>query len=222
MDIVAHIEASFVQHRNPTKAAEMAAYLKNQFPFFGLQRDERWPHYRSAWTAHPIGNSEELEAVVRAAWGKPQREFHYFAIETVIRYKKYLQPHHLSFIHHCITHRSWWDTVDMFAGKIGGYFFQQFPDLITNGPDQWVKSNNLWLIRSAILNQLFFEADNFDENRLFGYINLHKSNKEFFITKAIGWALRQYSKRQPESVKRFLDHADLQPLSRREAAKLFQ
>ncbi|MEQ8714767.1 MAG: DNA alkylation repair protein, partial [Cyclobacteriaceae bacterium] len=99
---------------------------------------------------------------------------------------------------------------------------QQFPELISKGPDQWAKSDNLWLIRSAILNQLFFAADNFDEKRLFGYINLHKSSKEFFITKAIGWALRQYSKRQPERVKWFLDHADLQPLSRREAAKLFQ
>lgn len=219
MEIIGHIEASFNQRENPTKAVEMAAYLKNQFAFFGLQRDERWPHYRSAWSAHPIGNGEELDAVVRAAWSRPQREFHYFAIETVIKYKKHLQSDQLSLIHHCITHKSWWDTVDMFAGRISNYFFQTFPHLIPEGPDQWVDSNNIWLIRSAILNQLFFEMDNFDEQRLFRYIDQHKSSKEFFITKAIGWALRQYSKHRPDRVQWFLDHSDLQPLSRKEAAK---
>ncbi|MEQ9301151.1 MAG: DNA alkylation repair protein [Cyclobacteriaceae bacterium] len=219
MEIITHIAASFQQNENPSKAVEMAAYLKDQFPFFGLPRDQRWPHYRSAWAAHPIGNSDELEAVIRTAWSQPQREFHYFAIETVIKYKKLLQADHLSLIHHCITHQSWWDTVDMFAGRISGYFFQQFPNLIPKGPDQWIGSDNLWLIRSALLNQLFFDMDHFDEQRLFRYILQHKANKEFFIAKAIGWALRQYSKQRPERVRWFLDHTELQPLSRKEAAK---
>ncbi len=219
MEIIDYIEKSFLEDANLAKAEGMSAYLKNQFPFFGLQRNERWPHYRSAWHNYPIGNGQELTDVTLAAWGQPQREFHYFAIETVVKYKKYLEPGHLRLIEYCITHQSWWDTVDMFAGKISGIFFQLFPELISTGPDQWVGSSNIWLIRSALLNQLFFDEDNFDEYRLFRYINQHKSSKEFFISKAIGWALRQYSKRRPDRVEAFLDSTTLQPLSVKEASK---
>lgn len=219
MAAVAFLKSRFEEHVHPAKAQEMAAYMKNHFSFYGLQRAERWPHFRSAWANYPISTGQQLEGVVREAWAETHRELHYFGMETLVKYNGYLEPYHLGLLKYCITHQSWWDTVDIIAGKIGGYFFQRHPGLIAQGPDQWVNSNNIWLIRSALLHQLYLDQEHFDEQRLFRYIEQHQSCKEFFIAKAIGWALRQYGKRAPDSVAHFVGRTQLQPLSRKEALK---
>ena len=86
--------------------------------------------------------------------------------------------------------------------------------------DQWINSENIWVARTAILHQLFYKADA-DPDRLFEYCIRRAGDKEFFIRKALGWALRQYSRVDPEGVRAFVaeNEAELSGLTKREALK---
>jgi 3-methyladenine DNA glycosylase AlkD len=113
--------------------------------------------------------------------------------------------------------KSWWDTVDAVAADIVGRLVQRHPALVKT-MDAWIADDNMWLQRTAILHQLRFK-DQTDEKRLFGYCLKHGSQKEFFIRKAIGWALREYSKTNPAAVKKFVKTAPLTNFSKKEAMK---
>jgi len=117
-----------------------------------------------------------------------------------------------------ITHKSWWDSVDNVVSFLAGPWLKKFSvaqPAITNA---WVNSDDMWLQRSAIIFQNGYKQYT-NEQLLFRYIRLHAHSKEFFIQKAIGWALREYSKTNPASVRIFVDSHTLAPLSRREALK---
>ena len=117
-----------------------------------------------------------------------------------------------------ITTNSWWDSVDFIAKHILGNYLFQFPDEIEKVVTECSSSENMWLNRSAILFQLGYKNQT-DAKRLFDICLQHKSSSEFFIQKAIGWALREYSKANPDEVVSFVAKADLKPLSQKEALK---
>lgn len=117
-----------------------------------------------------------------------------------------------------IQQNSWWDSVDTIASRLAGEYFKKFPqqkEAIVLG---WSNHENMWLNRTAILFQLSYKSET-DEDLLFQVIKQHLHSGEFFIQKAIGWALRQYAYTQPESVKQFVAANELKPLSKREALK---
>jgi len=118
-----------------------------------------------------------------------------------------------------ITHKSWWDTVDLVATKIAGTALSASPELIPAYADRWISSENIWLNRSALLFQLKFKKAT-GTNLLFSYILKCASMHEFFIRKAIGWALREYSKTTPDLVRTFVESQKLSPLSRKETLKI--
>ena len=124
----------------------------------------------------------------------------------------------IEFIEFMIVNKPWWDTVDWVASHHAGTYFKMFPHLIREKTGAWMNSENIWLQRSALLFQLKYKRHT-DEKLLFDYILKLKDSKEFFIRKAIGWALREYSKTAPESVVHFVETTELSGLSRREALK---
>jgi 3-methyladenine DNA glycosylase AlkD len=128
-------------------------------------------------------------------------------------------PEDIKIIEYMITTKSWWDTVDMVAASLAGKYFIQYPDSIRKVTGEWIKSDNIWLKRSALLFQLKYKAKT-DFNLMCEYIRKEASHKDFFIRKAIGWVLREYSKTNSDSVKYFISNTVLSPLSKKEGLKI--
>ena len=120
-----------------------------------------------------------------------------------------------------LTHNSWWDTVDFIAPKLIGAYFVSFPDQRDAYVNKWLLSKNIWLQRSCIIFQLL-RKEKTDTEFLEKIINSLLGSKEFFINKAIGWALRDYSRTDAEWVKHFASKTDVHPLSKREALRLLK
>ncbi|MFB5663278.1 DNA alkylation repair protein [Alteribacillus sp. HJP-4] len=210
-----------IRHRNPDNAGPMQKYMKNHFSFIGLKSQERrnltYPFLREhEWHRPPL--KKEL---LRKVWGLKEREYQYAVVDALDLYQKHLQEEDIDFLIYCITEKPWWDTVDPLAAKICGSYFQAYPERIPEYTETWVTHENKWLRRTAILFQLKYKEST-DEDRLFDYIRSNADHNDFFIQKAIGWALREYSKTAPESVADFIEKEKLAPLSRREGMKHIQ
>ena len=122
-------------------------------------------------------------------------------------------------LEYLIVTKSWWDTVDSLAGGTVGIHFLRFPEVREQYLARWRASKNFWLRRTTILFQLGYEQ-NTDFDLLCDIIRENLGSNEFFINKAIGWALRQYARTDPKAVKKFVNATkELNPLSRREAMK---
>jgi 3-methyladenine DNA glycosylase AlkD len=147
-----------------------------------------------------------------------EREYQYLAIELMYRKRKLWTGDWLDLIETLILTKSWWDTVDGLAAKIAGTYFLRFSEFKEERIHRWIHSDNMWLNRSAIIFQLKFK-DEVDTQLLTKSILPHIKSREFFHEKAIGWALRQYSKFNPDWVRDFLVEYQLRPLSIREASK---
>lgn len=223
MDAQAYVSALtvwFRAHANPDKAAAMTAYMKNLFPFLGIQTPERNALLKSFIAEHgKPENEQDLERIVRLLWAEPERESQNVAMSLLDSRGKRTAVSRIRLLESLIVEKSWWDTVDFLAGNAAGKYLTHYPEHIPSYPDRWITSDNLWLRRSAILYQLGYKHQT-DEERLFRYVRACAHEKEFFIAKAIGWALRQYAKVKPEAVSAFVAVEPLQPLSRREALKL--
>jgi 3-methyladenine DNA glycosylase AlkD len=204
------------QHQNSENQEAMEAYMRNQFRFFGIRTPERTTLLRDFLKENGKPSIEELPAIVHSLWSEPQRECQYVALGLIDKQSKYLTKEHLPLLEEMIVTKSWWDTIDHIAPNQVGKIFQKEED--DTYIEKWIHSDNMWLNRIAILYQLKYKAKT-DEERLFRYIVMHHQSKEFFIQKAIGWALREYSKTNPEAVKSFIQSEELAPLSKREGLK---
>lgn len=210
MDIFETLEAA----ANPEKAVAMSAYLKDQFAFLGIQKPEREALTRDFLKQK---KNEPLDwAFVEACYGRPHREFHYLAVDYVLLMKDKLPPKDTARIESLITRRSWWDTVDMFNIPLG-VMSVKYPQ-VKETLRRWMSCDNLWLRRMSVIFQLHLKG-NTDTAFLAEAIENNLESKEFFINKAIGWALREYSKTDPGWVRAFLASHELAPLSVREAGK---
>jgi 3-methyladenine DNA glycosylase AlkD len=199
--------------RNPDTAEAMSAYMRDQFPFLGIKTPERREIVKSFLKLNP-----PEQEWTQALWELPEREYQYTALDILHKLRKKLGPHDLPFIESLITSRSWWDTVDLLASNIAGFILHKEPLLQAEYGEKWIHSDNMWLNRTAILYQLHYKKDR-DESTLYRYILTHAASPEFFLQKAIGWALREYSKVNPESVASFIERENLKPLSKREGLK---
>ncbi|WP_107037392.1 DNA alkylation repair protein [Brumimicrobium mesophilum] len=211
----------FEEERNPKIAKEQAAYMKNRFSFFGLKSPYRKDLQKPFLMKANLPEKSEAFELVKDLWEEPQRELHYFAQEFFAKYMKQLGKEDLEIIEWLIVRNSWWDTIDFLATKPLAEYFKKFPDERRETLDRWMKTENIWLQRSAILFQLKYKKDT--DLELLRYVILELADsKEFFIKKAIGWILREYAKTKEEWVLEFLAENELQPLSVREARKLIR
>ena len=148
-----------------------------------------------------------------------EREFQYGALDFGKQFKKLFTPESILFIGECVTTKSWWDTVDTVASHVTGAVVYQYPKT-GKVMDKWIDDENMWIRRTAILHQLNFK-DRTNEERLFCYCEKRMHESEFFIRKAIGWALRQYSYVDGNAVIQFVKHnkSELSTLSKTEGLK---
>ena len=199
------------------KGAE--AYMKNQFKFFGIYTTERRKISNDYIKEVGVLSANELDKTVKALWKMPNREFQYVAMELIAFHKKYWTEDIIELTEFCIINKSWWDTVDNIASLILANYFKLFPHQIKPVTNKWNKSNDFWLQRSSIMFQKTCKK-NTDTDLLSKYILNCNNSKEFFIQKAIGWALREYSKTNPAWVTEFVANNQLAPLSKREALRI--
>lgn len=216
-DAVASLQEALEAARDPSRAAGMAAYMRQQFPFLGIPTQERRRIAREA--LRPLGRPAEpdLQDLCRALYSLDEREYQYAAVDHAAANIGVCGSTFLAAARWMITTRSWWDTVDGLAARVAGPLVLHDPALAAE-MDAWTEDANMWLARSAILHQLRYK-DRTDRERLFRYCSKRAPDGEFFIRKAIGWALREYSKTDPEAVAAFVQAQSdaLSGLSRREA-----
>lgn len=199
---------------DPLRAAAMAAYMRGRFSFLGIQTTGR----RRATRAPMRAAAGDALAVAEALWQLPQREYQYVACDLLRQQAKHLPPDALPRLLALVRQHSWWDTVDSLAVSVGEMVLRHRELVVVM--DRLIADDDFWLRRVALLHQLSWKMQT-DEERLFAYCRRCAPEREFFIRKAIGWALRQYARVQPERVRAFLDaeRENLSPLSLREAGK---
>ncbi|UOK41369.1 MULTISPECIES: DNA alkylation repair protein [Flavobacterium] len=219
MYFVAELENAFIQNASLETAASMETYMKNNFSFFGIKTTPRREILKELWKTHKEEVKQNARTIVWKLFSKKEREFHYCAIEILTKeLKKNYIKEDILLIEKMITTHSWWDSVDTIAKYLLGNYLVQFPEETGKIISKFSASDNMWLNRSAILFQLDYK-DRTDAELLFSLCEKHKDSKEFFIQKAIGWALRDYSRFNPEGVRNFVSKTDLKPLSKREALR---
>jgi len=213
-DFAARIQQALTPLADAGRARGMAAYMKDQFAFFGIQTPPRRLATLAILRAYP---GDPVEAA-RELWALPEREYQYVAIDLLRQHHKRLKRSDLPALEGLVQEKSWWDSVDGLAVSIGKLVARE-PDLV-NRMDALIDAPDFWLRRIALLHQLD-RKEKTDTARLFDYCLRCADEREFFIRKAIGWALRQYARPDPLAVRGFLDaHRErLSGLSFREAAK---
>lgn len=203
---------------NPEQRDGMKAYMLNQFDFYGIKTPERDKIVKAYIKANPLKTIEEVNGIVRKMWTFKEREWQYAAIDLFRYHHPLWEEQVIDLIASCLKTKSWWDTVDGIGSDWIPVYFSYYPHQIIPITERWNKSDNIWLQRSSILFQRSYKK-NTNTHLLAEYILQHRLSKEFFIQKAIGWALREYSKTNPAWVKSFVESHDLAPLSKREALK---
>lgn len=210
------IQTLFRANGSHIDAKPMEAYMKNQFIFLGIRAGER--KKLLARFLKEQGEPVDLLGLVKILFQEEEREFQYVAIDLLSRYGKKQPSEAISVYEELVVQKSWWDTVDGLAGTVISNHFAMYPELIPSYNAKWIDGDNIWLARTAILFQLKYKEKT-DAELLFSNCEKWLDSKEFFIQKAIGWALRQYAKGSPEEVRRFVKSHPLAPLSKREALK---
>jgi 3-methyladenine DNA glycosylase AlkD len=208
----------FKENQHKKIAGEQAAYMRNQFDFLGISSPVRKELQKPFLQKKYLPGIEQIELITKQLWNEPYREFQYFAQEFVFQYRKKFEKKHIKLLEYMISHKSWWDTVDFIATKLAGNYFILYPEKRNKYIDKWKKSGNIWLQRSSILFQLKYKEQT-DFELLGSIIRQLNHTDEFFIDKAIGWALREYSKTNPGKVKEFIANTHLSKLSIKEGSK---
>lgn len=209
-------------HVDVSRAPAMRAYMRDQFPFLGIKTPER----RAACKAllKPQQNRKDLLANAQALWALPEREYQYVAVDLLARHSKNLLVDDLPALLELASEKSWWDTVDGLAGVVGDVVRRACQQRSNQGSalaymEQALHHADFWRRRIAMLHQLGWQLDT-DATRLFTFARCLAHEEEFFIRKAIGWALRDYAWHAPEAVREFLQATpELSSLTRREASK---
>lgn len=205
------------QHRNELLAESMSKYMQDKFRFLGVRGATRTEIYKKYFPDARKNKVIDWDFVERC-WNKEEREFQYVVVYYLKAMQKFLKRDDISRLKYLIVTKSWWDTVDLLARVVGSLVIR------IEGYDQimleWSKDSNIWLKRVAILYQLSLK-EKVDKQVLERILVNNLGDSEFFINKAIGWALRDYSKFNPEWVREFIkkNKDNMANLSIREASK---
>lgn len=214
--------AALAEAADPARAAKMQAYMKSELPYHGVPMAKVEQVERALFRELSFADASEWERAVLELWeGARFREERYVALAlTAHRSARAFQtPTAMPLYERLIVEGAWWDLVDELAHRVGG-ILRTHPQPMRKLLLKWSQDENLWKRRVAILSQLEFEEAT-DAAFLYACIEPSLGSKEFFLRKAIGWALRQYAHTNPEEVRRYVrEHESrLSPLSKREALK---
>lgn len=219
--LLSQIEAALRPLADASKAVPMRAYMLGQFAFLGIRATPRRQALRGlprldTWTA------TDLVSLAEALWDLPEREFQYVAVDLLSKHHRQLDLDSLARLLQLVQRSSWWDTVDGLAGVVGDILLRARAGQgdVQHPMDACLGHSNLWVRRVAMLHQLGWKAQT-DEARLLRYALALAPETDFFIRKAIGWALRDYARTRPQAVRDFLTQSEhrMSGLTRREAGK---
>lgn len=217
-DYMDRLGQAFRKWSNHEIAEGQAAYMRNQFSYLGLKSTTRKEILKPFFRKENKPQKDDLAQVVKFLWRKPEREYQYAAQELAAKYLRESEKGDIELFEWMIKTKSWWDTVDFIAATLVGNYFQKFPDERDQRIKAWLDSDNIWLQRTTLIFQLKYK-DQVDSELLAANIHTLLGTKEFFINKAIGWALREYGKVNPKWVVDFVAETELSNLSEREALK---
>ena len=215
------LKTTFEGNSNSHIARQQKAYMRHQFEYYGLNTELRRQLQKPFLVKEYLPEKKELNSIVKILWNKPQREYQYFAQELTFRYVKQIEKSDILLFEFMVTHKSWWDTVDFIATKLIGAYFKKYPEQKVPVVQKWIQSNNIWLQRSALIFQLKYKNE-LDKVLISTTINALLGTNEFFINKAIGWILREYSRTDPYWVVEFTNKTALSNLSNKEALRLIK
>ena len=207
----------FEENRNELLAESMSKYMQDKFRFLGVRGTTRTEIYKKYFPDTRKTKNIDWD-FVESCWNKEEREFQYVVVYYLKAMQKFLKREDISKLKYLIVTKSWWDTVDLLAKVVGSLVIR------IEGYDQimleWSKDSNIWLKRVAILYQLSLK-EKVDEIILDKILVNNLGDNEFFINKAVGWALRDYSKYNPECAREFIkkNKDNMANLSIREASK---
>ena len=213
LDLITDLE----ENRNELLAESMSKYMQDRFRFLGVRGATRTEIYKKYFPDARKTKTIDWD-FVENCWNKEEREFQYAVVYYLKAMQKFLKREDISRLKYLIVTKSWWDTVDLLAKVVGSLIIR------IKGYDQimleWSKDSNIWLRRVAILYQLSLK-DKVDKQVLDEILVNNLGDSEFFINKAVGWALRDYSKYNPEWVREFIkkNKENMANLSIREASK---
>ena len=213
LDLITDLE----ENHNELLAESMSKYMQDKFRFLGVRGATRTEIYKKYFPDARKTKTIDWD-FVENCWNKEEREFQYVVVYYLKAMQKFLKREDISRLKYLIVTKSWWDTIDLLAKVVGSLIIR------IEGYDQimleWSKDSNIWLRRVAILYQLSLK-DKVDKQVLDKILVNNLGDSEFFINKAIGWALRDYSKYNPEWVREFIkkNKDNMANLSMREASK---
>jgi 3-methyladenine DNA glycosylase AlkD len=210
---------------DPGRARDMSAYMRDRFPFIGIPTPRRRGLLAESWGDLPEPSPDELAAATDQLWRLAGREYQYAACDLLGRFLGTPRRAHrfgpgflTSAVLPLLTSKPWWDTVDSLRAVAVGPLVAAHPGLVET-MRTWVEDDDPWLVRSAVIHQLGYGRAT-DEALLLELCARRADDREFFVAKAIGWALRTHARHRPDAVRQFCtDHPELTPLARREALK---
>lgn len=219
-DSVALVREALTAAADPEKARAMARYMKTDMPFYGVQKPGRAPILRQLRREFPPADRNEYEALVLALWGLPHREEKYLAQGVAAAFPEFVVPASFPIYERFVVEGAWWDFVDDTATHLIRHLVLEFGEQTWPLVDRWNEDDDMWRRRSSLICQVG-ARERTDVDRLFRYCLARADETEFFIRKAIGWALRDYAYVDPEAVAGFVSshRGRLSGLSFREATK---
>lgn len=216
------IKTALAPHSDPDRALAMRAYMRHQFDFIGVPTPLRRKAVLPVFKRLPVDSAAQLLAYADVLWAMPAREYQYVATDLLARKWKTLAIEDIAHLLTMAQHASWWDSIDPLAGVVGDVVKAARADTpeAQATMDAALQHTSLWVRRIAMIHQLGWR-EHTDEDRLFGYARALAAESDFFIRKAIGWALRDYAWHVPDAVSRFLSASRdlMSPLTLREASK---
>lgn len=216
--VVAITKKALANQGDSVRAEGAANYMKHVAPFIGIATPERRALTKAVWTDLSLPTSDDLGTAALSLFALPQREYHYAACDLIAKYIACADEYFLAeYLEQLLTTKSWWDTVDgLVTAGVSPLCFRYDATKII---DEWSSSENIWLVRAAICHQRGWKLDT-DIDRVLEICGQHWNQKEFFIAKAIGWALRDITRFHPRAVGSFLQkHPSPNAVARREAER---
>ena len=211
----------FKLHKDQIQGKSMSKYMRDKFEYFGINSPTRKEISKPLLARKELPEMSEIPSIARELWKQPQRELQYFTLELLQKFERKCPEEWIRLFEDLIIEKSWWDTVDGLSANQVGAHFKRFPGLTKRYTKQWMESGNIWLQRTCLIFQLKYKNET-DFELMKSFIPTLADSNEFFIRKAIGWALRQYGKYNPNAVIKYVENQPMSPLSRKEALKLLR
>ena len=202
-ELARHVTAQLKRLADPAKAVAMAAYMKTAQPFFGVSTPMRIAMLKTMGDRFAPPDQKSYARSVMALWKLPHREQRYCAITFARRYEQFITPASMPLYERMVREGAWWDFVDEIAVNLVGRVYANFRTQTRPTIERWIDDDDMWIRRTALLSHLKHKQQT-DAAQLFAHCLRRAHESEFFIRKAIGWILREYSKTDPRAVRAFL------------------